>query len=892
MKKKLLLIVSILVMLSVVCLGLFACNDANNDNPNPTPSNPTLKDFSGIDFIDLTVDYDGKEHELVVSGTLPEGTKVTYTNNKGIDVGVYNASALIECEGYNSKTLNAVLTINEVVISLEDFKDITFTDKTVVYNGKEQEIVVSGTLPQGTNVTYTNNKGTNAGEYNASVLIECEGYKTLRLNAVLTIAKATLQNITFANESFEYDSFEHSIFITGNVPATVTVVYSGGENGTNGSTNVGTYEITATIGGVNYNVLTLTAKLKITSKEEDLKSIVYDGKVYFQNPLDNNKLYSSDGTTVSFVSNDIVNGFLKDDSNMFYLSKNLFDHGISVFDGEQIKDVFSVYSTCMISDGTYLYYAVENLLKPEDNGIYKLSIADLLDASIDPTPTRLTSVRATDLAESNGYIYFSNKADSSKLYRISKTAKEETPQKVYDYKVSETISQDGILYFTRNITLDNLSTGAAIYSINTNIMTALPLSDDSTAITKISASKGKYLAIAGDYIYFVNTDMVTSRIFGDGIYRANKNGSDWLDTMIGGTKIVDGENNAVFALATDGKTLYYYRANNKHLYSANADGSNEKDLMASFVPVEQTTTIISYYEELKEHNGELYYINMRDGGKLYKYNITTGAKTRLTNLEVADFGFDGDYLYYATVRLKTNFDLYKMNLVTGSAVRISTEKCMHMSFTDDYIYYANYSGSNTLNRMDKDGNNDTIIFDAKKVNDYDTYIKDNNLYFVAGGDLYVYSLSSKTAKVLNKDASPNEYLVGERYISFMNDKSNNYFAIIDINNPSTLTNVEKLGMWDDARSIFEYNGYIYYYRNVAKGSQSKGLYRVNPTDSNPSAELVADLTGYNMSSAVVIGNKLYSMDVWQIVNSIPTPESTGKLCVMDLTTYAVEEISK
>lgn len=386
--------------------------------------------------------------------------------------------------------------------------------------------------------------------------------------------------------------------------------------------------------------------------------------------------------------------------------------------------------------------------------------------------------------------------------------------------------------------------------------------------------------------------MVTSRIFGDGIYRAKKNGSDWLDTAVGGTKIVDGENNAVFDLATDGNTLYYYRANNKHLYSANADGSNETDLMATFVPVEQETTIVSYYEELKEHNGELFYINMRDGGKLYKYNIASGSKSRLTNLEVADFAFDGDDLYYATVRLKTNFDLYKMNLVTGATVRISTEKCMHMSFTDDYIYYANFSGSNTLNRMDKNGNNDTVVFDSKKVNDYDTYIKGNSLYFVAGGDLYVYSLSTKTAKVFNDDASPNEFLVGDKFISFMNDKTNNYFAIIDMNNPSTLTNVVKLGMLDDARSIFEYNGYIYFYRNVTKGSDSKGLYRINPNESNPTAELVTNLSGFNMSSAVVIGGKVYFMDVWQIVNSLPTPESSGKLCVLDLNTNAVEVLSK
>lgn len=229
MKKKILLVCSILVVLSVICMCFFACDDKTPDNP--TPSTPTLKDFTGITFTDVSVEYDGKEHEITVSGNLPENATVRYTNNKAIDVGVYNASALLECEGYNSKTLTAVLTITEKEIPLKEFSGITFEDKTVVYDGKEHEITVSGNLPEGTKTTYTDNKGTNANTYNSSVLIECEGYKSVRLNAVLTIAKATLQNITFSNESFEYDAFEHSISITGNVPATETVTYSGGENG-------------------------------------------------------------------------------------------------------------------------------------------------------------------------------------------------------------------------------------------------------------------------------------------------------------------------------------------------------------------------------------------------------------------------------------------------------------------------------------------------------------------------------------------------------------------------------------------------------------------------------------------------------------------------------------
>lgn len=110
MKKKHLIIITVVVVF-MLAMSLVACT---NDEE--------LKDFTGITFIDVTVTYDGEEHIITCNG-VPAGAKATYTNNKGTEVGEYNATAVISMDGYNTLTLNAKLTIvkaQEADITAED----------------------------------------------------------------------------------------------------------------------------------------------------------------------------------------------------------------------------------------------------------------------------------------------------------------------------------------------------------------------------------------------------------------------------------------------------------------------------------------------------------------------------------------------------------------------------------------------------------------------------------------------------------------------------------------------------------------------------------------------------------------------------------------------------
>jgi hypothetical protein len=194
-------------------------------------------------------------------------------------------------------------------ITLLDFEGITLKDLTVTYDGEEHSVTVEGNLPEGTVVTYTSNKATNAGTYNATAKLECEGYNTATLTATLTVNKADISGITLEGKSVEYDTKSHSITVVGNVPAGATVTYTYNGVSTDSVSEVGEYTVVATVGGNNFNPLTLTATLKIKSTESLLYAVSFGGGVYFQNDLDGKRLYVYKNGQLSKVNNDVAEQF-------------------------------------------------------------------------------------------------------------------------------------------------------------------------------------------------------------------------------------------------------------------------------------------------------------------------------------------------------------------------------------------------------------------------------------------------------------------------------------------------------------------------------------------------------------------------------------------------------
>ncbi len=673
-----------------------------------------LLNFSGISFTGGTYTYDGTAKTIEINGSLPEGASVSYSSNSATNAGVYNASATLTCEGYNTKTLTAVLTINKASYDMTGAKWSYSSPYT--YDGSSKSVTVTG-LPQGVSVKdYTNNTKTGAGNYTASVSFN---YDKTNYNAPTLpscswkINKADItESITLSSDTVEYDSFAHSIQIVGNLPYGVNVKYTYNGIETDSVTDVGAYDVVATLTSANYNTLTLTAKLTIKSTEKQLYMVNHGGVIYFQNALDADKLYKLTAAgEIKKVNNDKPEHFFTDGQDLYYYSSSLFSKTIKKINSAGLVSiVYSVKGDYLTCDGEYIYWAVNNLVLDTDkNGIYRYSIL-----GDDAEPTRICTDKAAYLCISDGYLYYSNLSDGKKLCKISVSGGSSTL--IHDEAVEYIIECDGVLYF------NSKNVASAIYKYHT---------DENTAI-KMTTDSGKYLCCAGNDVYYVNNDLLTSTLFGDGIYKVSVLSSGSMP----GNKLLSEDNNGYSSLTTDGEYLYYYKLNDKHLYSYEISSGEETDLMEDFVPpVEEITPAGD--TTLAVYNGEIYYTNPKDGvlygAALYKYNPTTRLHTKVLSEDVAGIWFNGNYMYYSTCVL-TNYALFRMNMTSGETEKISSARYENLIFDGDYIYCikVNAIGNNAIMRFDtRDISAEpTVIYNSKNVSVTGIWKDGDSFYFV------------------------------------------------------------------------------------------------------------------------------------------------------------------
>ncbi len=109
-------------------------------------------DMSGVTFADVSYPYDGNEHELTVSGTLPTGVEVGYSDNKLTDVGSTQATATFTGDSVNYETIaNKTATLTITAAS----STVTITPSaTTLTGGGTVKLTVSG-VPEGGAVTVT-----------------------------------------------------------------------------------------------------------------------------------------------------------------------------------------------------------------------------------------------------------------------------------------------------------------------------------------------------------------------------------------------------------------------------------------------------------------------------------------------------------------------------------------------------------------------------------------------------------------------------------------------------------------------------------------------------------------------------------------------------------------
>lgn len=819
--------------------------------------------FDKATFNPVTVTYDGNPHSVTVSN-VPASAKITYSSNvAGIkntatDAGVYNVSAVIEDKNFITKELNTTLTINKA-----KFDNVTFTDETITYDGQEHSLVIKGDIPSTATVTYSSttpgvtNSATNVGEYIVKVVLTDKNYETKEMSAKLTILKANFNNVEFKSETFEYDGKPHSISVTGNIPSTATVNYTSDVEGvTNEATEIGVYNITATISAPNFETKVLTAKLTIQT-EDDERYLKWAGNnLYFQNALHDNFLYSynnSDGVIKRISKDNAVDMISYGTERLMYVDKALLT---------SIKSVYYDSSTSSLERNVLLaqpcaryiqydeanskLYYVVNGLTQNQSGIY------CTDYSGDePVTTLLSAGKAKYLTlVANTKLYFADGLNDYKLSYILTSSTNEPRNLVVDEKIKN-------LYWLGN----NIS-GALYYTVNKLAGDYIEKYTPSTAQRlKLTSDAGIDFQLINGYLYYINTDKLNSFIFGDGIYKVNIN--PIADNSSHGTKVATAEK-GLCSFTSDGQYLYYYDMDGYKLIKADLSGNVVSNILEGFVkPDDPNPTSLG--GDMETYNGVIYYLDIWDEKTLHSYNPTTKANVRLTSSKVDNFSIIGDKLYMNTVAFYVNNDTYELDLKSGTMPkRINTNDGVDFVSDGTYLYYAQDNGAGVRTAIRRT-NLETLVDEeiyAKGVSNL--RLVGDNLLFIDGYQIYSMDKTTFVAteiKPNNKSVHTDMFDTDGENIYYREMYSGYVLKRLSRYNLATGTYTAMATDSTDPIKIVYHNGYVYYYTDTTNAA-SNGIYRVEAT-SNATTQgecVLACNSTYYATTFTFVGNNIYFLN--------------------------------
>lgn len=577
---------------------------------------------------------------------------------------------------------------------LQEFTGLAFVDQSVVYDGAKHSLVVQN-LPEGAMVVYSGQDYVNVGSYPVDATVTKTGFTPKNLHATLTISEADLTaekvaslGLSFKDASYPYDAESHTLQLTGDVPTGTNVSYTiDGQNG-NSATEVGEHVVVATLKIPNYHPYQLTAKLTIVAVEKELFSTHIGSTILFQNDLDSDVLYSyEDG--LKRVSRDVVGGFSGMGSFSFGIVKTLWGKAVVRYakDGEgnltKTKVLAGVpVETIAAVDATHFYYSIKNLLvNKADNGLYYYD-TDKVDDDYRGEKVA-ADIAPSTMVYADKVLYFIG--EDKTLCSYNPSAKSKT---VYNLegKIYDLIVKDGFIYYNKG----NLAAKGLFR-----------MEIASQKESQLTIDNGRDLTIIGTSLYYINKDLLTSTLFGKGIYKVPLDGTS---LNASGSLVVSGENDKIGSLICDGTSLYYYRFNTDHFFKNTAAGNAEVDLMADFVKPEDTTLVGGAANAYA--NGQVYFANLKDDGCLYKYDLTSKQAFKVLPYSVNNVFVNGNYLYFGSYLL-SNYAEWRMDLTSKVISKISKDRCESLRFVGDVIYYLNVGATKaTLHQMNADGTND------------------------------------------------------------------------------------------------------------------------------------------------------------------------------------------
>lgn len=805
MKNKILLLAGFFTLLLSSCAtGTNSNSSSSSTSLNPTIYNVTWQNYDGEQLAVSEVE-EGKTavypHE---NPTRPEDENYTYVFN-GWDQVLTNVRS--------SFITKAIYTETKKLI---DFVGVTFVSETIPYDGNAHTLIVSGAPVQAQVAYKDNGPFTNIGVYPIEAKLTADGYNPLTLNATLTILPIDFGDIKFESETFEYDGRQHSISVSGNIPSGSTVVYSSLDTpkGDNFAVDVGTYSITATVTNPNFIKKELTANLKITAYDNERQMIVSGEKLYFQNAIDSDKLYVSDlsSSITKKINSDVASDMILNDSGIMYVSKSLFSSVKTLMpsadsytvDVIQTRNAFDIQK----DSGKIIYYIVNGLTQ-SSSGIFKYDYSN----SENPAEICLSVGKAKHLTLVGNILYFADGNNGYKLSKISTNETEQTRTIVLNEKINNLIYDSGILYFTVNNLLGDY---IARYNIS------------SQKLMKLTIDAGSSLTIVGNYLYYVNVDLLTSAFIGKGIYKVNK--SPLADNNYSGTKVIEASKEGISSLYSDGSNLFYYDINGYKLMKYKISDGSSVNVLEGFVkPADPSPFSKDDGMKIASYEDAIYYLDLYDGRNLYRYNIISGLITKVTSNKVADFSIVGDYLYFNSVSFLVNNDIYRMNLKTGEEpLLISENSGFDFVEIGNYLYYIKNNEIDyptAINRINTLTQEEEEVYEKGVSN---LKAVDGKLLFIDGYQIYTLDPTTKTLTEIKADGKSVHTTVFDTdglhiYYRDMYGISKQLSRItIGGQNKTVIVSAST-----DPISISVLDDNVFYYSDTILYPKTNGLYKVN-----------------------------------------------------------------
>ena len=278
------------------------------------------------------------------------------------------------------------------------------------------------------------------------------------------------------------------------------------------------------------------------------------------------------------------------------------------------------------------------------------------------------------VCEDGDYIYFSNLSDSHCLYRMRSDGSD--PEKLIDVPVSYINSAGDYLYFY----FDDPG-GTKFMGVAGRMSGIFRLKKGEKDFVCLDKCTSGVLNLIGSTLFYEHYDNTN----GMQLYHSSLDGKDKglsVDEIINPACVINGD---IYYSEQDSQLLKIYRP-----------GSSEGRLFMNY----------AVYNPVVD-GSDLYFMNMNDDYKLYRYSLSDGDLTKITDERIDTFNVYGSVIFY-----QRNQDpaLIRVNTDGSGAIVIAEGNYENINCTSTFTFYSPFKEDRMYLTYTFGGNGESVSF--------------------------------------------------------------------------------------------------------------------------------------------------------------------------------------